>query len=156
TAGTRIVAGRELTWTDMYELRPVVLVSENLARELWGTPAAAVGKRIRQFSGMPWREIIGVARGVRETGADQPATAIVYWPSLMQFPGPQSGVSRLNARRTMTFVVRSNRAGSEAFLDEVRKAVWSVNSSLPVAATRTMRDVYEQSPSVARISFTLV
>ena len=41
TAGTRLIAGRELTWTDVYGLRPVVMVSENLARELWGTPSAA-------------------------------------------------------------------------------------------------------------------
>ena len=33
TAGTRLIAGRELTWTDVYGLRPVVMVSENLARE---------------------------------------------------------------------------------------------------------------------------
>ena len=33
TAGTRVVVGRELTWTEVYGLRPVVMVSENLARE---------------------------------------------------------------------------------------------------------------------------
>jgi hypothetical protein len=48
TAGTKIVAGRELTWSEVYGLRPVALVSENLARELWGTPSAAVGKRFRE------------------------------------------------------------------------------------------------------------
>jgi hypothetical protein len=45
--GNRIEAGREFTWTDTYEKRPVAMVSENLARELWGSPAAAIGKRIR-------------------------------------------------------------------------------------------------------------
>ena len=48
TAGTRLIAGREITWTEVYGLRPVVVISENLARELWGTPAAAIGKRLRQ------------------------------------------------------------------------------------------------------------
>src|SRR5579864_8049736 len=33
SAGTRLVAGREMTWSDVYGLRPVVMVSENLARE---------------------------------------------------------------------------------------------------------------------------
>src|SRR5262249_17779289 len=153
TAGTRIVAGRDLTWTDIYGLRPVVMISENLARELWGTPAAAVGKRIRSFRAMPWREIVGVVQDVREVSPDQPATAIVYWPSMMELPGQQSGVSRLIARRAMTFVVRSDRAGTEAFLAEVRKAVWSVNSSLALASTRTMQEVYGRS--LARTSFTL-
>ncbi len=39
TAGTRIIAGRELIWTEVYGLRPVAMVSENLAREMWGTPS---------------------------------------------------------------------------------------------------------------------
>ena len=50
TAGTRLVAGREITWTEVYGLRPVVMISENLARELWGTPAAALGKHLRHAS----------------------------------------------------------------------------------------------------------
>ena len=53
----------------------------------------------------------------------------------------------------MTFVVRSERTGTEGFLNQIRQAVWSVNSSLPVSP-RTMRDVYDQS--LARTSFTLV
>src|SRR5437763_10291783 len=40
TMGTRLIAGRDLTWTDLYDQRPVTLVSENLARELWQSPAA--------------------------------------------------------------------------------------------------------------------
>src|SRR5213076_2960885 len=43
-AGTQVLAGREITWTDVYGLRPVVMISENLARELWGSPVAAIGK----------------------------------------------------------------------------------------------------------------
>src|ERR1700722_14717740 len=54
TAGTRIVAGRDLTWTEIYGLRPVGMVSENLARELWGSPGAAIGKRFREYPSMPW------------------------------------------------------------------------------------------------------
>jgi ABC-type antimicrobial peptide transport system permease subunit len=58
------------------------------------------------------------------------------------------------ALRTATFVIRSERAGTESFLDEVRGAVWSVNSELPLASIRTMQIVYDQS--AARTSFTLV
>jgi ABC-type antimicrobial peptide transport system permease subunit len=56
--------------------------------------------------------------------------------------------------RTETFVIRSERAGTESFLNEVRQAVWSVNSNLPLASVRTMQEVYDKS--VARTSFTLV
>src|SRR3990170_4435195 len=83
TTGARLLAGRDLTWTDIYDLRPMVMISENLARELWGTPTAAVGRRIRQGPTSPWREIVGVVEDVRDSGVDAPAPAIVYWPPLL-------------------------------------------------------------------------
>jgi predicted permease len=151
TAGTRIVAGRELTWTEVYGLRPVVMISENLARELWGSPSAAIGKRLTEYPKMPWHEVIGVVQDVRENGVQAKAPEIVYWPSMMANlfgPGPAGTI------RTMTFAIRSERAGTQGFLDEVRQAVWSVNASLPLANVRTMQTVYDKS--VARTSFTLV
>lgn len=149
TAGTRIAAGREFTWPEIYGLRPVGIISENLAREYWGTPAAALGKRFREFPSMPWHEVIGVVQDVRENGVHEQAPAIVYWPLMNQF-GPDT----FDAVRTVTFVVRSDRAGTESFLNEIRQAVWSVNSSLPLASVRTMQEIYGQS--LARTSFTLV
>ncbi len=151
TAGTRLIAGRELTWTDVYGFRPVAIVSENLARELWGSPLAAVGKRIREFSSGPWWEVAGVVQDVHENGVHDKAPAIVYWPSMMI---GLYGLGSLSAVRTVTFVIRSDRAGTEGFLNEVRRAIWSVNASLPLASVRTMRDIYDQS--LARTSFTLV
>ena len=150
TAGTRVVAGREITWTEVYDLRPVVVVSENLARELWGTPAAAIGRRLRQDAGMPWHEVIGVVQDVRENGLYQQAPAIVYWPSMSAYLNATAGPSAI---RGVTFIVRSERTATEGFLNQIRQAVWSVNSSLP-ASPRPMREVYDQS--LARTSFTLV
>jgi len=54
TAGTTLVAGREMMWSEIYGLQPRVMVSENLAREMWGTPSAAIGKRLRESPKMPW------------------------------------------------------------------------------------------------------
>jgi putative ABC transport system permease protein len=151
TAGTRLIAGREFTWSDVYGLRPVVMISENLARELWGTPAAAIGKQLREFSSMPWHEVIGVIQDVRERGVQEKAPEIVYWPPMMAY---LFGRKTADTVRTVTFVIRSERAGTEGFLNEVRQAVWSVNSNLPLASVRTMEEVYDKS--VARTSFTLV
>jgi predicted permease len=151
TAGTRLVAGREMTWSEVYVVQPVVMISENLAREMWGTPSAAIGKHLREFSSMPWHEVIGVVQDVHEKGVQQRAPETVYWPPLMSNlygPGPVGAV------RVMTFAIRSQRAGTEAFLNEVRQEVWSVNSNLPVASVRTMQEVYGKS--LARTSFTLV
>ena len=151
TAGTRIVAGRDLTWTEVYGLRPVVMVSENLAREMWGTPTAALGKQLREFKSMPWREVIGVIQDTHENGVQEKAPEIVYWPSMMNY---LFGNKQPDAERTVTFAVRSERAGTQGFLNEIRQAVWSVNGNLPLASVRTMQEVYDKS--MARTSFTLV
>ena len=151
TAGTRFVAGHDFVWADIYSLRPVGILSESLARELWGSPSAAIGKRFREFPSMPWHEVIGVVQDVRENGVNQSSPATVYWPSMMPNlygPGP------LDARRTAYFALRSSRAGTQTFINEMQRAVWSVNANLPVASISTMQDIY--SESMARTSFTLV
>src|SRR5262249_16606808 len=56
--------------------------------------------------------------------------------------------------RSPAFVIRSNRAGSGGFLQQVSQAVWSVNPSLPLASVRTMQEIYDKS--LARTSFALV
>ena len=68
TSGTRVIAGREYTWEDLDVLRPVAIVSENLAIEQWGSPAAALGQRVRPDPNASWREVIGVVEDVREDG----------------------------------------------------------------------------------------
>jgi predicted permease len=150
TMGNRLIAGRDFSWTDVYDMRPVAMVSENMARELWHEPAAAIGKRIRESLKTPWREVVGVVADERDNGVDQPAPAIAYWPILMdEFEG-----DRPFTRRTMAYVIRSDRAGSSGFINEVSQAVWSVNPNLPLANVRTLREVYDAS--LARTSFTLV
>jgi hypothetical protein len=151
-ARTRLVAGRDMTWAEVYGVRPVVLLSENLAREMWGSASAALGKRVREARMFPWSEVIGVVQDVSENGVHEKAPEIVYWaPLSMGFFGPAPGKS---AWRTMTFVIRSDGAGTTGLLNQVRQAVWSVNASLPVASVRTMQEIYDRS--LARTSFTLV
>ncbi|HZT77468.1 MAG TPA: ABC transporter permease [Vicinamibacterales bacterium] len=150
TMGNRLVAGRDFAWEDLYDERHVALVSENLARELWKDPQAAVGKRIRDSSKSPWREIVGVVGDERLDGVDHKAPPFVCWPLLMDdFSGDKPSVTR-----TVAFVVRSPRAASSGLLADVGRAVWSVNPNLPLARVRTMQEVYDKS--LARTSFTLV
>jgi predicted permease len=151
TAGTRLVAGRDFTWTDIYGLRPIGIISEGLARELWGSPNAAIGKHFQEFPGTPWNEVVGVVQDVRENGVDQVSPATVYWPSLM---GDASAPEKQRAWRTVYFAIRTRRAGSQTFIDEMQQAVWLVNANLPVADISTMQDIY--GDSMARTSFTLV
>src|SRR5467141_2129641 len=150
TLGTPLVAGRDLSWTDLYQKLPVAILSENFAREYWNGPANAIGKRIRVGTTDDWREVIGVVGDVHDDGVNKEASSSVYWPLIMdRFEGNPTTV-----RRGVAFAVRSPRAGSESFLKEVREAVWSVNPNLPLAAVHTVDHFYKQS--MARTSFTLI
>ncbi len=84
TVGTPLIAGRDFTWTDVYEKRRVAMVSENMAREMWGSPAAALGKQIRSgLQNDEWREIVGVVADVYDRGVEQAAPATAYFPLML-------------------------------------------------------------------------
>jgi len=149
--GTRLIAGREIIWSDIETGGRVVVVSESFARELAGEPAAAVGKRIRTFAETDaWREIVGVVQAVHETDLYEDARSFVYFPTLLadMWGGPLYGTPNV------AFAIRSERADTASLMDEVRQAVWSVNAGVPVTHVRTMSDLY--SGSLARTSFVLV
>ena len=143
TMGIPIVAGRDLTWDDILNKRAVAIVSENLAREYWHNPSDALGK---QIGGSPefWRQIVGVVGNVYDDGTSQKAPATVYWPITdadVFLGGP-------------AFAIRSARAETQSFMNEVQKAVWSVDPDLPLSAVHTLDYYYRNS--MARVSFTLV
>jgi predicted permease len=150
TQGTPLIAGRDFAWTDVDEQRGAVIVSERVARETWGGAFEALGKRVRFAPTGPWDEVVGVAGDVLDEGADRPASATVY-----RRAGVHAGFGGApSIQRAVTFAIRSDRAGTESFLAEVREAVWSVNANAPVAHMRTLEDGMAQS--MARTSFTLV
>ena len=153
TMGTRVIAGREFTWIDLYEKRRVAIVSENMAREWWGVPRAALGKRIREGGPAdPWREIIGVVEDVYDNGVNVKAPEFAYWPALMDryIWGGENGV----AVSMGMFAIRSKRTATEGLLREAQQAIWSVNGRQPVFLVTTLKTLYDQSMS--RTSFTLV
>jgi len=150
TMGNPLLAGRDITWADIYNETPVVLISENLARELWHDPAAAIGKRVRESPNGTWREVIGVAGNERDDGVNKKAPAITFWPVLVKdFWG-----QKFSVERSVAVAVRSSRTGSAGFLKQVQQAVWSVNGNLTIANVRTVQEIYERS--MARTSFTLL
>ncbi|HEY2150122.1 MAG TPA: ABC transporter permease [Vicinamibacterales bacterium] len=150
TMGNTLVAGRDFTWSDVYDKHPVVMVSENVARELWKEPAMAIGKQVRENPTSAWREVIGVVGDERDEGVDKNASSIAFWPVMMShFSGTEPFV-----RRNVSFAIRSKRTGASAFTEEVSRAVWAVNPNLPLARVRPLDAIV--SASMARTSFTLV
>lgn len=150
TLGIPMVAGRDFTWDEVHQKLPVGMVSQNFAREYWGSPMNALGKRIRVSSKDDWREIVGVIGDVHEDGMSKDAPTVAYWPtSLSNFEGGQFSI-----RRFVVFAIRTPRAGSESLMKDVRQAVWSVDANLPLTDIHT-QDYYYQK-SISRTSFTLV
>jgi putative ABC transport system permease protein len=138
TMGTPLVAGRAITWTDVHQSPPVMWISENLAREYWGEPSRALGKRM----GAPgsWWEIVGVFGNVRDAGMNQPA--------------PTSFYRSMGNGRDIAYVVRSDRVGEPGFLRELQQAVWSMNPNLPLGRVQTLHEI--QAHSMAQTSFAMV
>ena len=153
TQGTPLVAGRDFTWSDIYGTRDIAIVSENLARELFGSADAAVGQSLREYydKESPWREVVGVVGNVHDDGVHRDAPATVYFPArpvqrVFGVPGFQS--------RRVTFAIRSDRAGTPDFLEQVRDAVSSVSASVPMSLVTTLDEPYRRS--MARTAFTLL
>jgi putative ABC transport system permease protein len=142
--GNQLAAGRSITWAEIHQRRPVILISETLAREYWGEPSRALGKRVRGSQREPWREIVGVSGDERDDGLNHPPTAIVYWPLL----------NESYERQSMAYAVRSTRVGQSGFMRDLQQAVWSVNPSLPLATVQTLEEI--QAHSMAQTSFAMV
>src|SRR5690349_4799526 len=141
TQGTSLVAGRDFTWGDIYNKVPLAIISERMARENWHDPSLALGKQIRANEKDDWREVIGVVKDVHDDGVDKEAPNSVYWPILAaHFTGTE-----LDVRRYVTYSIRSRRAGSESFMSEVRRAVWSVDPNLMLADVHTVDYFYRTS-----------
>jgi predicted permease len=148
--GMPLIAGRDLTWSETYEKRPVAIVSENLAREYWHDPVSALGKQIRASSADDWREIIGVVGNIHDEGLDKPESSAIYWPRIQdRFDGEQEFLLR-----QVAFVVRTPRAGSASLVKELQRAVWSIDSQMPLANPTTVGELFTKS--MERTSFTLV
>jgi hypothetical protein len=93
TLGTPVRAGRDFEWADHYVTRQIAIVSAGLAQREWGSPTAAIGKRMRRSAREPWIEVIGVVDDVRHDGLEQPAPDTAYLPlseSLAQRAAPQT------------------------------------------------------------------
>jgi predicted permease len=150
TLGTRLLAGRDFTWTDIYNKKPVVVVSKSFASEYWRQPKDALGQKVRVSSTDTWREIIGVSDDVHYDGVKEPAPSMMYGPLMMDnFAGQKHKL-----QRATVFVVRSWLAGTQLLMKEIQEQVWRVSPNVPLAESQTLGELYTKS--MARTSFTLV
>ncbi len=154
TMGTSLLLGRDLSWADIHDRTPVVLITENFARELWTNPAEALGRRIglgHPTAGLVWREVVGVVADVREDGPGQDAPATAYWP--LATLHTDRTFEGLVVPRSMVFVVRSDVRDVTSLVSEARRAIREVGPNFPIAEVETMEAVVDRA--LAPTTFTL-
>lgn len=145
TMGIPLVAGRNLSWDDIHERRRAVVVSEDLALRYWSNPTLALGQRLGFDSG-DWWEIVGVTGAIHDDGLHLPTVPIVYFPMAGRRADGSDYVIR-----TMTHVVRTPQG--PRLLPEIRSAIWSVDSDLPLDNLGSHGEVV--SASLAQTAFSM-
>jgi len=150
-----LLAGRTLTWKDVHDRAPAVLVSESLAREYWGYPEAALDQGVAVRPTPPrWYKVVGVVADVRDDGLAANSPLMAYWPHVTLAFWDGDADDDALVWRGAGFAVRSPRVGTTGFLDEIRSAVWEINPNLPVRNILPLGDLMARS--ISRTSFTLV
>jgi len=130
TMGMTLEAGRWITADDGAGAAPVMVVSDALARFYWPGERKVLGKCIVVGDVPACRQIVGVVRGIRFTGAlDGPDIPSYYLP-IAQAAAYGSGAK--------VFV---RVAGDPAaMLPAIRHVVQGARPGLPAADVRTMQD----------------
>ena len=141
----QILDGRTLTDQDNAGTTPVAVVSRAFAKRFWGE-ASPVGRRIRRGSTSNiWQTIVGVVEDVRDVGLDlEPALTVYtayYQQNAANFP--------------VALVVRT--AGDPATWEAaIKRAIWTVDASQPLANVRTMQNFLDETLGRRRFRATLV
>ena len=136
TMGIRLAAGRVLGPDDTESHDRVLLLSESIARRLFGTPDSAVGARVRfyAFPDAAWT-VVGVVGDVKTGRLDEPAPATAYYSHLQ------------NAENRLSVVARTT-GDPAATLAAVERAMAALDAGVPVYAAETLRDRVAHSPAV--------
>jgi predicted permease len=116
-AGTRLIAGRDVTWQDNAGSPKVALVSAIFARQLFGSATAAIGRRFLRGAKDGF-EIVGVVEDGKYDSLTEDRQGAVFFP-LAQAPETNT-----------TLVVRS-RASDADTASAIHRIITGMDPSLP-------------------------
>jgi ABC-type antimicrobial peptide transport system permease subunit len=115
-ARTRLLHGRDLSWSDTTQTPYVAIVNETFARKMWGdTPA--VGQRFIFLGHL--REVVGVTEDGKYLEMQESPQPVVYLP-LSQ-----------NEQAKTVFVVRANRAQKE-MVSSIERSLNAIEPNAPI------------------------
>jgi putative ABC transport system permease protein len=150
-AGIRLVAGRTFDASDDDVNRSTIVINREVARALFGSETAAIGREIRAtfefLPSRPPRTVIGVVDVVKQLSVDEPVRSQVYVPQAqMPYPG-------------LTLVVKASGDAARdprSLLALVRREARAVNPSATIRDVRLMSDVVSNSMARQRFNMTLI
>jgi predicted permease len=138
--GITVVHGRGLLSSDGEDRPLVAVVSQTLARRLWGDQEP-LGRRFRRpsFPQEPWITVVGVAADVRQRGRQpENLNPVDVYLALRQFPVP-----------AITLLVRS-REPLELLVPAVRRGVGDIDPNLPLFDVTTVDQSLAQETAEPR------
>jgi putative ABC transport system permease protein len=146
TMGTPMVRGRAFTSSDRADGPLVAIVSQALARRLYGT-ADPIGRRVANCVGSSktpaWHEIVGVSGDMHADGLTSDAPPELYYPST-QF-----------VNRSNSFIVRG-AVPVTTLLPAIRRAVTGVDPLVALSAVSTMDDAIGRTLALPRFTMWLL
>jgi len=134
---------------DTADSTPVVVDSEELARQAWPDGAEPIGKRIKQGppedASNPWMTVVGVVKNVKEDRFNFRIDRPVWYVPLDQHP----------ALNQVALVVAAE-ADPTSLIASVRDAIHSVDPEQPVSNITTMKSVVAETLLTERFSAVLM
>lgn len=142
--GIPLLRGRLLDATDRADAPESFVISESLARRVFGD-GDPVGQHVRfgpESDGTrPWGTIVGVVGDVRQQSLASPNTAAFYVPSSQwRWVDP-----------VQSLVVRTS-GDAAALTSAVTRAVWSVDRNKPITRVATMEQLIRRTASERRFA----
>jgi len=139
-----LLAGRLFEVRDNADAPKVAVVNESLAKRHFGSPAAAIGKRINIWRDEKFpREIVGVVGDTKTGFLEAENIAQIYIPHAQEA-----------SWNFMGLVIRT--AGDPAaFANTLRREVQALDKDQPVYSVRTFDDVVMNSLGTRRVSMQL-
>lgn len=129
TLGVTLMSGRFIDENDRAGRLPVVVISEELARQAWPgqDPLGKRVKRVRAGQTFPWMTVVGVVKNVKEDlfnyRINRPVWYVPYAQAENNFP--------------VNLVVRA-KGDPASLAAEVREAIRTIDSDQPVSNVMTM------------------
>jgi predicted permease len=146
TMSIQLLQGRQFIEQDRADSPGVAVISETMARRLW-PGEDPIGKRLKvgpTTSPVPWLQIVGVVKDVRQFELDSEPRLQMY------LPHDQFAFFRPN------YLVVKTDGDPLSLAATVRRTVWDMDKDQPVSNIRTMEGILSESVARQRFSMLLL